>query len=98
MERKRRQGHRTPQGNNSMEDLVINDENGYPVPDSNKTMITVTNELSDAHKKSPKRNSWTKSLRNSWRNYKTQLTRKYKMHSRNIKTPQINTMRRHRND
>jgi hypothetical protein len=30
-----------------------------------------------------------KSLRNSWRSYKTQLVRKYKMHSRNIKTQQI---------
>jgi hypothetical protein len=34
-----------------MEDLVGNEENEYPVPDPNKTMI---NELSDAHKKSLK--------------------------------------------
>jgi hypothetical protein len=32
-----------------------------------------------------------RSLRNSGKSYKTQLTRKYKMHSRNIKTPQIKT-------
>jgi hypothetical protein len=30
---------------------VGNEENEYPVPDPNKTMINVTNEPSDAHKK-----------------------------------------------
>jgi hypothetical protein len=27
-----------------MEDLVGNEENGYPVPDPNKTMVNVSNE------------------------------------------------------
>jgi hypothetical protein len=36
---------------NSIEDLVGNKENGYPVPDPNKTMINVTNQPSDTHKK-----------------------------------------------
>jgi hypothetical protein len=31
-----------------------NEENGYSVPDLNKTMITVTKEPSEAHKKSLK--------------------------------------------
>jgi hypothetical protein len=31
--------------------LVGNEENGYPVPDPNKTMINVTNQPSDTHKK-----------------------------------------------
>jgi hypothetical protein len=35
-----------------MEDLVGNEENGYPVPDPNKTMINVTNKPSETHKKS----------------------------------------------
>jgi hypothetical protein len=30
---------------------VGNEENGYPVPGLNKTMINITKELSDAHKK-----------------------------------------------
>jgi hypothetical protein len=30
---------------------VGNEENEYPVPDPNKTMINVTNKLSSAHKK-----------------------------------------------
>jgi hypothetical protein len=43
-----RQRNCTPQKNNSIEDLVGNEENEYPVPEPNKTMI---NDLSDAHKK-----------------------------------------------
>jgi ElaB/YqjD/DUF883 family membrane-anchored ribosome-binding protein len=37
--------------NNSIEDLVGNEENGYPVLDSNKTVINAINDPSDAHKK-----------------------------------------------
>jgi hypothetical protein len=40
----------TTKKNNSTEDLVGNEENGYPVPDSNKTMINDTKEPSEAHK------------------------------------------------
>jgi hypothetical protein len=53
---------------------VGNEENVYPVPDLNKTAINVTKELSDAYKKK-KNTSKKKSLRNSWRKYKTCLTR-----------------------
>jgi hypothetical protein len=53
MGRKRRPGNPTPQKtNNSIEDLVGNEQNEYPVPYPNRTMISITNELSDAHKKS----------------------------------------------
>jgi hypothetical protein len=50
---------------------VGNEENGYPVPDTNKTMINVTKEPSDAHQKNQTttkpsmRKSGKKSLRNS---------------------------------
>jgi hypothetical protein len=37
--------------NNLIQDSEGNKENGYPVPDSNKTKIYGTKELSDAHKK-----------------------------------------------
>jgi hypothetical protein len=40
---------------NSVEDLLGNEENEYPVPHPNKTMINVTNELSDAHQKTSQR-------------------------------------------
>jgi hypothetical protein len=48
---------------------VGNEENGYLVPDPNKTMINVFNEPSDAHKNPPKRKSRKRSLRNSWRRH-----------------------------
>jgi hypothetical protein len=54
MGRRRGDGGHSPQKNNSMQDSVGNEENGYPVPDPNKTMINVTKELSDAHKNSLK--------------------------------------------
>jgi hypothetical protein len=45
---------------------VGNEENEYPVPHTNKAMINITKEPSDAYKiKSSKRKSWKKSLRNS---------------------------------
>jgi hypothetical protein len=55
MGRRRRDGNHTPQKNNSIEDSVGNEENGYPVPDPNKTMINVTKEPSDTYKKIPQR-------------------------------------------
>jgi hypothetical protein len=36
--------------NNSLEDSVGNEENGYPVPDPNKTTINITKEPIDAYK------------------------------------------------
>jgi hypothetical protein len=42
MERRRRQENPTPKKtNNSIEDLVQNEENEYPVPDPNRTMINI---------------------------------------------------------
>jgi hypothetical protein len=47
----RRGVNHSPQKNNSIQDSVGNEENGYPVSDPNKTMINVTKETSDAHKR-----------------------------------------------
>jgi ABC-type transporter lipoprotein component MlaA len=46
------------QKNNSIQDSEGNEENGYPVPDFNKTMINVTKELRDIHKKTLKEEIW----------------------------------------
>jgi hypothetical protein len=43
------------QKNNSIQDSVGNEENGYPVFDPNKTMINITKEPSDTHQKNPQR-------------------------------------------
>jgi hypothetical protein len=50
---KKREGNYTPQKNNSIANLAGNEENGYLVPDPNKTMINVTNDPSDVHRKIP---------------------------------------------
>jgi hypothetical protein len=49
--------------------LQGNEENGYPVPDLNKTVINDTKEPSNAHKTRPKNKSCKKSLRILWRRY-----------------------------
>jgi hypothetical protein len=54
---------------NSIEDLVGNEENAYPVLDSNKTMINITKTPSDAHRQSLKEESCKRLLTNSWRIY-----------------------------
>jgi hypothetical protein len=67
---RRRDGNYTLKKNDSIQYSVGNEENGNSVPDPNKTMINVTKEPSDAHKKVPsKRKSWKKSLTNSWSRY-----------------------------
>jgi hypothetical protein len=42
MGRRRRDGNHSLHKNNSIQDSVGSEENGYPVPDPNKTMINVT--------------------------------------------------------
>jgi hypothetical protein len=51
MGRRARDGNHTPQKNNAIQDSVKNEENGYPLPDTNKIMINVTKEPSGIHKK-----------------------------------------------
>jgi hypothetical protein len=52
MGRRKSPGNPTPQKtNNSIEDLVGNEENEYPVPDPNITMTNITSKLSDTNKK-----------------------------------------------
>jgi hypothetical protein len=64
----RREGNYTSK-KKSKEDFVGNEENGYPVPDPNTTMINVTNEPSGTHKNPSTRTPWKRSLGNSWRRY-----------------------------
>jgi cell division ATPase FtsA len=79
---------------NSIEESVENEENGYPVPDPNKTMINVTEEPSDAYKKSLKEEILQEITEKLMEKILDMVN---KMHSRNFKTPKIKNMRRHRN-
>jgi hypothetical protein len=68
MGRRRRKENYIPQKTKTKTgDLLGIEENGYPIPDPNKTVINVTSEPSDSHKNPSKRKSWKKSLINSWR-------------------------------
>jgi hypothetical protein len=53
MGRRRDGNHSLKKKNNSIHNSVGNEENGYPVPDSKKTMINVTKETSDNPQKIP---------------------------------------------
>jgi hypothetical protein len=89
MERRKQENSTLQKTNNSIEDLVGNEENEYPGPNPIKTMINMTNVLTDIQKNLSKRKSWMRKLRYSWRSYKGQLNRMYRMKSNNNKTPQI---------
>jgi hypothetical protein len=71
-----------PKTNNSTEDLVQNEENKYPVPDPNRTILSSTNELSDTHKKISQRGTHGRDhqkVQDAFKNY------------------QIKNLKRHRN-
>jgi hypothetical protein len=56
MGRRRRDENHSPQKHNSVQESVGNEENGYSVPELNKTMINVIKELSDTKQKHSKKN------------------------------------------
>jgi hypothetical protein len=78
---------------NSLQDSVGNEENGFPVPDLNKTMINVTKEPNDTHIKTLKEEILEDITEKFMEKIIDMLTRMYKMHSRNFKTPNIKNMR-----
>jgi hypothetical protein len=51
---RRRDRNHCPQKKNSIQDSVGNEENGYQVPDPNKTKINVIKKPSEAHNKTLK--------------------------------------------
>jgi hypothetical protein len=63
MGRRRRDGNHTPQKNKSIQDTVGNEENVHPLSDLNKTMINITKESRNAHKKkNPQRKNLGRNL------------------------------------
>jgi hypothetical protein len=68
--RRRRDGNYSPQKKNFLiQDSEGNEENRYPVPDPNKTMINDMKEPNTAPKTPSKKKSCKKSLRISWRRH-----------------------------
>jgi hypothetical protein len=58
MGKRRRDGNHNPQKNNSIQDSVGNEKNGYPVSYLHKTMITVTKQPSEHPHKNPQRRNF----------------------------------------
>jgi uncharacterized protein YpuA (DUF1002 family) len=54
MGKRKRSGNHSPPKNNLIQDPEGNEENGHPVPDSNKTKINNVKEPYDAQKNTPK--------------------------------------------
>jgi hypothetical protein len=79
------------------QDSEGNEENGYPVPDSNKTKKNDTKEPNDVHKNNLKEDILQVITENFIEMLLDILTKMYKRHSRNFKTPKIKNTRRHRN-
>jgi hypothetical protein len=50
MGRRKRDGNHSSPQNKVVQDLELNEENGYPDPDSNKTKINYTKEPNEEHK------------------------------------------------
>jgi hypothetical protein len=69
MGRQKRDGNHFRLKNKLVQDSEGNEENGYPVPDHNKTKIDYPKELNEAHKNTSKKKSCKKSLRISGRCY-----------------------------
>jgi hypothetical protein len=86
-----------PPKNNLLQDSEGNEQNGYPVLDSNKTKINSSKEPNDAHKNNLKEEILQVITENFMEMLLYWLTKMYKSHSRNFKTPKIENMRKHRN-
>jgi hypothetical protein len=69
MGRWKRDGNHSSPKNNLIQDSEGNEENGYPVQDSNKTKINDSKEPNDAHKNILKEEILQVMLRISWRCY-----------------------------
>jgi predicted house-cleaning noncanonical NTP pyrophosphatase (MazG superfamily) len=83
--------------NNSIQDSVGNDKNGYPGPSLNKTKVNVTKKPNDNHIKTLKEEILEDISEKFMKKIPDMLTGISKIHSRNLKTPKIKYMRRQRN-
>jgi hypothetical protein len=93
----RRDGKHSPQKNNSMQDSMGNEENGYPVPDLNKTMINATNEPSDTHIKTLQEEILEDITKKFMDKILDMVNKNVQDALKKFKTPKIKSMRRHRN-
>jgi hypothetical protein len=86
-----------PAKNNSIQNSVGTEENGYPVPDPKKAMINTTKEPSDAHKNTPKEEILQEITKKFMEKILDIVNQNIQDELRNFKTPKIKNMRRHKN-
>jgi hypothetical protein len=86
-----------PPKNKLIQDSEGNEENGYPVPDSNKTNINYAKEPNEAHKNTLKEEILQVINENFMEKLVDMANQMYRRHSRNSKTTKIKAMKRHKN-
>jgi hypothetical protein len=74
-----------------------NEENGHPVPDSNKTKIDYPKESNKPYKNTLKEEILQEITENFMEMLLDKINQMYRRHSRNSKTTKIKNMRRHKN-
>jgi hypothetical protein len=97
MGRWKRDGNHSPPKNKLVQNSEGNEENGYLVPDSNKTNTDYPKEPSEAHKNILKEEILQKITENFMEMLLDKVNQNVQGHSRNSKTTKIKNMRRHKN-
>jgi hypothetical protein len=83
--------------NKLVQDSEGNEENRYPVPDSNKTDINYIKEHNEAHKNNLKEEILHVINKNFMEMILDMVNQNVQEHSRNYKTTKIKNMRRNKN-
>jgi hypothetical protein len=96
MGRRKREGNNSPPKNNVVEDLELNEENGYPDPDSNKTKINYTKEPKEGHKNNLKEEI-LQVINENFIEMLLDIVNQNRRHSRNSKRTKTKNMKKHRN-
>jgi hypothetical protein len=92
-----RDGNDSPPKSNLIQDSEGNEDNRYPVPDSNKTKINDTKEPNDVHKNTFKEEMLQVITENFMDMILDMVNQNVQRQSRNFKTPKIKNKRRHGN-
>jgi hypothetical protein len=86
MKRRKREGNHPPPKNKLIQDSEGNEENGYPVLDSNKTKINYAKEPNEAYKNNLKEEILQVITENFMEMLLDMVNKTYRRHSRNSKT------------
>jgi hypothetical protein len=93
MGRRKSDGNHSPPKKKFNTGFRGNEENAYPVPDSNKTKINDTKEPNDVHKNFLQEEILQVIIKNFMKMFQTSLTKTYKRYSRKFKIPKTEYMR-----